>query len=336
MDRNVWTARQVEAAVARQQRIERERHRPELFNQLVQRLSRSGAKTTTLDFEDEAGYQAFASDFARRRGISHLAEIAAGIEDYVARQLARLAGKRKELAALWERANVALGFAIERERHIGYDDRVPVPSVEQTSVEDMRYLLAPVTSFSRGVDEDARLAQLASAGCQERQAILRAQLGKIFVDPGEALALLNDRASRADAMPRRLADDITRAPAQLGRLRGSDRLIDGRAARDERNAAIAALAELKPWCAPILRRSGRAPNASLPVNGCAARICRFRFRPIKDRPCASQRDRGHPPSRRGGGLSNCVFVRRRGSFCRPGNQGGEPGADGSLRPERLH
>ncbi|NNH33085.1 BID domain-containing protein [Rhizobium sp. SEMIA 4085] len=96
------------------------------------------------------------------------------------------------------------------------------------------------------MDEDARLAQLASAGCQERQAILRAQLGKIFVDPGEALAVLNDRASRADAMPSRLADDITRAPATLGRLRGSDRLVDGRAARDERNAANAALAELKP------------------------------------------------------------------------------------------
>ncbi|QPB18773.1 Ti-type conjugative transfer relaxase TraA [Rhizobium sp. 007] len=246
VDRNVWTARQVEAAAARRKRIERESHRPELFNQLVERLSRSGAKTTTLDFENEAVYQAYAGDFARRRGISHLAEIAAGIEEDVARQLARLAGKRKELAVLWERANVALGFAIERERHIGYDDRVPVPSVEQTSVEDMRYLLAPVTSFSRGVDEDARLAQLASPGCQERQAILRAQLGKIFVDPGEALALLNDRASHADAMPRRLTDDITRAPAQLGRLRGSDRLIDGRAARDERNAAIAALAELKP------------------------------------------------------------------------------------------
>ncbi|WFU86339.1 Ti-type conjugative transfer relaxase TraA [Rhizobium sp. CC1099] len=246
VDRNVWTVGQVEAAAARRKRIERESHRPELFNQLVERLSRSGAKTTTLDFEDETAYWAYAGDFARRRGISHLAEIAAGIEEDVARQLARLAGKRKELAVLWERANVALGFAIERERRIAYDDRVPTASVEQTSVEDMRYLLAPVTSFSRGVDEDARLAQLVSPGCQERQAILRAQLGKIFVDPGEALALLNDRASHADAMPRRLADDITRAPAQLGRLRGSDRLIDGRAARDERNAANAALAELKP------------------------------------------------------------------------------------------
>ncbi|WP_087004037.1 Ti-type conjugative transfer relaxase TraA [Rhizobium sullae] len=246
VDRNVWRARQVEAAVARRRRIEQESHRPELFNQLVERLSRSGAKTTTLDFEDEAGYQTFAGDFARRRGIDHFAEIAAGIEENVARQLARLAGMRKELAMLWERANVALGFAIERERRTAYDDRVPVPSVERTSAGEMRYLLAPVTSFSRSVDEDARLAQLGSPGCQEREGILRAQLGKIFVDPGGALALLNDRASHTGVTPRRLADDITRAPAQLGRLLGSDRLVDGRAARDERNAAIAALAELKP------------------------------------------------------------------------------------------
>ncbi|TCU14855.1 Ti-type conjugative transfer relaxase TraA [Rhizobium sullae] len=244
VDRNIWTARQVEAAVARRKRIEQESHRPELFNQLVERLSRSGAKTTTLDFEDEAGYQTFAGDFARRRGINHLAEIAAGIEENVARQLARLAGMRKELAMLWERANVALGFAIERERRTAYDDRVP--SVERTSAGEMPYLLAPVTSFLRSVDEDARLAQLVSPGCQEREVILRAQLGKIFVDPGEALVLLNDRASHTGVMPRRLADDITGAPAQLGRLLGSDRLVDGRAARDERNVAIAALAELKP------------------------------------------------------------------------------------------
>ncbi|MGO7331632.1 hypothetical protein AB9E14_36820, partial [Rhizobium leguminosarum] len=55
VDRNVWTAKRIETAEARQQRIERESHRPDVFKQLVERLSRSGAKTTTLDFESEAG-----------------------------------------------------------------------------------------------------------------------------------------------------------------------------------------------------------------------------------------------------------------------------------------
>ncbi|RVQ26294.1 Ti-type conjugative transfer relaxase TraA, partial [Sinorhizobium meliloti] len=66
VDRNVWSASQLETAAARRERIERESHRPQLFAALVERLSRSGAKTTTLDFEDEAGYQAQARDFARR------------------------------------------------------------------------------------------------------------------------------------------------------------------------------------------------------------------------------------------------------------------------------
>ncbi|MFS2180632.1 hypothetical protein ACCC98_32585, partial [Rhizobium pisi] len=81
VDRNVWTARQIESAEARQQRIEQESHRPDVFKQLVERLSRSGAKTTTLDFESEAGYQAQAQDFARRRGIDTLSQVAAGMEE---------------------------------------------------------------------------------------------------------------------------------------------------------------------------------------------------------------------------------------------------------------
>ncbi|RVH15456.1 Ti-type conjugative transfer relaxase TraA, partial [Sinorhizobium meliloti] len=80
VDRNVWSASQLETAAARQERIERESHRPQLFAALVERLSRSGAKTTTLDFEDEAGYQAQARDFARRRGLYHLSLVAAGME----------------------------------------------------------------------------------------------------------------------------------------------------------------------------------------------------------------------------------------------------------------
>ncbi|MGH0372911.1 hypothetical protein NKY71_31390, partial [Sinorhizobium meliloti] len=79
------------------ERIERESHRPQLFKQLVERLSRSGAKTTTLDFEDEAGYQAQARDFARRRGLYHLSLVAAGMEAEVLRRWAGIAEKREQV-----------------------------------------------------------------------------------------------------------------------------------------------------------------------------------------------------------------------------------------------
>ncbi|RVO88318.1 Ti-type conjugative transfer relaxase TraA, partial [Sinorhizobium meliloti] len=122
VDRNVWSASQLETAAARQERIERESHRPQLFAALVERLSRSGAKTTTLDFEDEAGYQAQARDFARRRGLYHLSLVAAGMEAEVLRRWAGIAEKREQVAKLWERASVALGFAIERERRVSYNE----------------------------------------------------------------------------------------------------------------------------------------------------------------------------------------------------------------------
>ena len=245
VQRNVWTAELKEAADARQERIERESHRPELFKQMVERLGRSGAKTTTLDFEKEAGYQTHARDFARRRGIDTFVEVAAGMEEGAVRRLAWLAEKRGQVAKLWERASVALGIAIEREKSVSYNEQ----RSENLAAEipaDRIYLIPPTTRFVRSIEEGARRAQLASDRCKEREAILRPVLGKIYRDPDGALARLNALASDAGREPRRLVDDLAVRPQRLGRLRGSDLLVDGRAAREERKAALDAFAELVP------------------------------------------------------------------------------------------
>ncbi|MGO6751365.1 Ti-type conjugative transfer relaxase TraA [Rhizobium ruizarguesonis] len=247
VDRNVWTAKQIETAAERQQRIERESHRPELFEQLVERLSRSGAKTTTLDFESEAGYRAQAQDFARRRGLDHLSLAAAGVEEAVSRRWAGIAEKREQLAKLWERAGVALGFTIDRERRVAYSEQRAEPQpVLAADVAGSRNLIPPTAGFAKSVEEDARLAQLASPAWKEREAILWPLLEAIYRDPDAALVALSALASDTSIEPRRLADDLAAAPERLGRLRGSDLIVDGRAARDERNAAITALADLLP------------------------------------------------------------------------------------------
>ncbi|RUM07666.1 BID domain-containing protein, partial [Rhizobium fabae] len=80
----------------------------------------------------------------------------------------------------------------------------------------------------------------------EREAILRPLLETIYRQPDAALVALNALASNLKIEPRRLADDLAIAPDRLGRLRGSDLIIDGRAARDERSIATAALTELLP------------------------------------------------------------------------------------------
>ncbi len=245
VERNVWTAELKEAADVRQERIDRESHRPELFKQMVERLGRSGAKTTTLDFESEAGYQTHARDFARRRGIDTFAEVAARQEEAASRRVAWLAEKRGQVAKLWERASVALGIAIEREKSVSYNEE-RTENLAAQSPDDRKYLIPPTTRFARSIDEDARRAQLASDRWKEREAILRPVLEKIYRDPDGALARLNALASDAGMEPRRLADDLADRPQRLGRLLGSDLLVDGRAARNERKAALGAFAELVP------------------------------------------------------------------------------------------
>lgn len=245
VERNVWTAELKEAADVRQERIDRESHRPELFKQMVERLGRSGAKTTTLDFESEAGYQTHARDFARRRGIDTFAEVTARQEEAASRRVAWLAEKRGQVAKLWERASVALGIAIEREKSVSYNEE-RTENLAAQSPDDRKYLIPPTTRFARSIDEDARRAQLASDRWKEREAILRPVLEKIYRDPDGALARLNALASDAGMEPRRLADDLADRPQRLGRLLGSDLLVDGRAARNERKAALGAFAELVP------------------------------------------------------------------------------------------
>lgn len=245
VERNIWTAELKETAEAREQRIEQESHRPDLFSQLVDRLGRSGAKTTTLDFESEEGYRVHAEDFARRRGIDMAAGIAAGMEEGVSGRLAWIVQKRAQVAKLWERASVALGFTIERERRVSYSEaRTETLAMEIPTTG--QYLIPPTIRFARSVDEDARRAQLASERWKERDAILRPVLEKIYRDPDSALTRLNALASDGNTEPRALADNLAAAPDRLGRLRGSDLMVDGRAARDERNVATAALSELVP------------------------------------------------------------------------------------------
>ncbi|WP_455296763.1 Ti-type conjugative transfer relaxase TraA [Brucella pituitosa] len=249
-ERNVWTAKQIETADARQDRIEQESHRPELFKQLVERLSRSGAKTTTLDYESEAGYQAQIVDFARRRGMDHAADIAAGMEEGLGRRLSWIGAQRDRVAELWQRASVALGFAIERERSVSYDD----DAVRRANVSEQaagtpglsRYLLPPQEHFARSLEVAARTEHLASARWKEREAILVPVLERIYRDPAAALAGLNERASAFEVDPRRLGEDLVRDPSVLGVVRGSASLVDGQAARKERAVAVAAVAELGP------------------------------------------------------------------------------------------
>ncbi|MEJ5023670.1 Ti-type conjugative transfer relaxase TraA [Brucella anthropi] len=272
VERNVWTARLHEATDVRRKSIEGESHTPELFRQLARRLGRSGAKTTTLDFAGEAGYQAHVRDFARRRGIDTLAGIAAGTGAGARRQLAWLSQKRQQVAMLWERAGAALGLAIDQERKVFYHERqsgrFPMQnptarmSVDRNSPGSPRTrptghigqdrearsippLLAAVTGFKTPVEVEARARASAAAHYRHNRTALAKTASHLWREPAGAVDTI-EALIRKGIAGGRIAAAIANDPAAYGALRGSSRLRDRfLAGGRERKTALEAVPDVQ-------------------------------------------------------------------------------------------
>ncbi|MGX5710729.1 BID domain-containing protein, partial [Brucella lupini] len=224
----------------------------ELFRQLAKRLGRSGAKTTTLDFAGEAGYQAHVRDFARRRGIDTLAGIVAGTGAGARRQLAWLAQKRQQVAMLWERAGAAPGFAMDRERHVSCGDnhcenlavqnpvspapvgrtlvgsfrsRLPNNEGRRPEARSIPPLLAAVTDFTIPVEVEARARASAAAHYRHNRTALAKTASHLWREPTSAVDTI-EALIRKGIAGDRIAAAIANDPAAYGALRGSSRLRD--------------------------------------------------------------------------------------------------------------
>ncbi|WP_192798059.1 Ti-type conjugative transfer relaxase TraA [Brucella pseudogrignonensis] len=267
VERNVWTAKQLETAALRLARIERESHRPELFGQLVERLSRSGAKTTTLDFENDAGYRAHAHDFARRRGIDTLARGVASIEERVGQKLAWLDNKRGQVTKLWDRANIALGMAIEVAKSISYDEKrwqteirgaqsnvaARKDRLEMAAASDrleprhercaMPPMLSGIQQFNIPLEEEARSRAVAMAQYIQNRAALIRTAAQIWRDPAGAASQIEDLILKGIS-GERIAAAVSNEPEAYGELRGSGRIMHKLLAGGrERKKAIRAVNE---------------------------------------------------------------------------------------------
>ncbi len=272
VERNVWTARLHEVTDIRRKSIEGESHTPELFRQLARRLGRSGAKTTTLDFAGEAGYQAHVRDFARRRGIDTLAGIVAGTGAGARRQLAWLSQKRQQVAMLWERAGAALGLAIDRERKVSYHERQserfpmqnptarmsvdrntrssprtrPTGNIEQgREARSIPPLLAAVTEFTTPVEVEARARASKAAHHVHNRSLLAETAMRIWREPAGAVETI-EALIRKGIAGDRIAAAIANDPAAYGALRGSGRLRDRLlAVGRERKTALEAVPDVQ-------------------------------------------------------------------------------------------
>nr|WP_138725226.1 Ti-type conjugative transfer relaxase TraA [Brucella intermedia] len=272
VERNVWTAKLHEATDVRRKSIEGESHTSELFRQLSKRLGRSSAKTTTLDFAGEAGYQAHVQDFARRRGIELLAGIAAGTGTGARRQMAWLAQKRQQVANLWERAGAALVLAIDRERRVSYHERqsgrFPMQnptarmSVDRNTRSSSRTrptgnigqdpearcippMLAALTEFTTPVEVEARERASKAALHVHNRSLLAETAMRIWREPANAVETIETLIRKGIAGDR-IAAAIANDPAAYGALRGSGRLRDRLlAVGRERKTALEAVPDVQ-------------------------------------------------------------------------------------------
>lgn len=157
------------------------------FDALAERLGRSGAKTTTLNFENTDGYRQALSAFARFRFLDMA-------EDFLSRFLPGLARDRTSI-------------------------EVPSPSAPaRTSAEAAA--LAPMalqakTAWDTSTEQAARDRVKAMETWQRRETLLGEALAKVYRDPDAALQRVRDLIE-GGARPRALAESLISSPERLG------------------------------------------------------------------------------------------------------------------------
>lgn len=220
------------------------------FDQIEKQLSRSGAKTTTLDFENEPLYRDHANAFLERRGFEVLRDIGPALTAVVEKQAARLAQHREALADLWSRAEhafqrIGIGRAAETAPVVANDiHKTAAVAAEDRIGPERPALLAGVREHAEPLVDAARARFLQSAEARDNDAELTARLARIYRNPEGARQAITGAALRLQGDTARLSEQVVQSPQSFGGLRGSSRLIDGRAARSQREEAMLAVPEV--------------------------------------------------------------------------------------------
>ncbi|SES41121.1 Ti-type conjugative transfer relaxase TraA [Rhizobium sp. NFR03] len=238
VERNVWSAVLVEKGskdVVPSTAADAVAH-PKIFQPLVDRLGRSGEKSTTLDFENEDTYRALIRDYADRRGVDQVIDLARHVEDGIRVQVGRLTvdpgqgpGESAVVSPLGSGSSMPISTSASASAPIGgpaasgavaalsAKGRPEGEGAEMT--EGAAYLLAPMIRFERSVEDDARAAQREAPAWKEREAVLLPLLARLYAEPEAALTRLGDLAARPETDPRALGEQMSAKPVILGVLR---------------------------------------------------------------------------------------------------------------------
>lgn len=236
-ERNVWTAEVIETAAARAARIETTQQQPEqskLLAQLAARMSRSGAKTTTLDFAGSRHYDQ-ALDYANNRGLYGLR---------VARALARDQGRwirtqRDRIAA----AGAKLSQFIERFGHRQPMDRT-VSHRAAMAAAPSRPWLRGIATWASSIKQAVETKVQGDATLTVHWTKINERMKFIYEKPDEAIkamnlvpALTGDDAT-AKAAQDRILNQLASNPEAYGTIKGKTGLLASGASKAQRQNAL--------------------------------------------------------------------------------------------------
>lgn len=234
VQRNVWTAVRIETAEQRAARKQNtaEEQPSQVFAALVARLSRSGAKATTLDYAGSKLYdQALA--YATNRGLYGIrvaTALAKNHARWIKEQRERLVVAGAKLASFIERFGRAATAA--------------------TAAQSQPWLRG-VATWAQSIGQAVEAKLQGDATLTVHWSEINERMKLIYEKPEEAMKAMNlapalngnDAAAKAEQS--RILDQLASKPEAFGSLRGKTGLLASSAAKAERQRAMSNLPALR-------------------------------------------------------------------------------------------
>ncbi|WP_312405444.1 Ti-type conjugative transfer relaxase TraA [Rhizobium sp.] len=231
--RNIWTAKVIEMVEARHERadaVQQQAEQSKLLAQLVARMSRSGAKTTTLDYAGSRHYRQ-ALDYATNRGIYGLRVAKALAKDqtrWVKAQCDRLAAAGAKLSSFIER--FGRGHAAQSQ---------PARKAAQSQP-----WVRGVATWAKSIKQAVEAKVQGDATLTVHWTDINNRMKLIYEKPADAMKAMNlapalngDDATAKTAQDR-IINQLTSNPEAYGELRGKTGMFASSAAKTQRQNAV--------------------------------------------------------------------------------------------------
>ncbi|WP_019223231.1 Ti-type conjugative transfer relaxase TraA [Bartonella rattaustraliani] len=207
--------------------------RANTYEKLVAALSRSGVKTTTLDFSENPDYRDYIAKFTENRGIDVSQGLGEKISSYVDCHKEWLQKQKEKIESLWDRAKTS--FVKLQKEGLKVEQSQKDLNIASKATEQAPYLAPYIDNSS--LEQKALSALRNEKSYVDTFKELNNRLASIYKDPKAAALKIEQTilAGKGDKLP----DILAKSPEKAGELRGSDRLIDRfKAAGKDRKEAL--------------------------------------------------------------------------------------------------